>query len=117
MRIGDGFVINLFGFANVNDVRERVFATKHPGKMTFTAADDDWYVISWREDDHHLRRRSSRIDDCHGAFGVLDCKPRHGVEDYRYAAADVPGGLGARAYSRQSETPIARAPDSLCLMG
>lgn len=49
-----GFVINLFGFANVNDETvSEVFAHENTSGKTdlYTAADDDWYVISWREDD------------------------------------------------------------------
>lgn len=49
-----GFVINLFGFANVNDETvSEVFAHENTSGKTdlYTAADDDWYVISWREGD------------------------------------------------------------------
>lgn len=49
-----GFVINLFGFANVNDeTASEVFARENTSGKTdlYTAADDDWYVISWREGD------------------------------------------------------------------
>lgn len=49
-----GFVINLFGFANVNDETvSEVFAHENTSGKTdlYTAADDDWYVVSWREDD------------------------------------------------------------------
>lgn len=49
-----GFVINLFGFANVNDETvSEVFAHENTSDKTdlYTATDDDWYVISWREDD------------------------------------------------------------------
>ena len=114
-----GFVINLFGYVNINEetAHEMFVDADTSGKADlYTAEGDNWYVARGRYD--HLRKDDRHgFDDCHGAFGVLDCKPRHGVEDYRYAAADVSGGLDARAYSRQSETPIARAPDSICLMG
>ena len=49
-----GFVISLFGFANVNDETvSEVFAHENTSGKTdlYTAADDDWYVISWREGD------------------------------------------------------------------
>lgn len=49
-----GFVIGLSGFANVNDETvSEVFAHENTSDKTdlYTAADDDWYVISWREGD------------------------------------------------------------------
>ena len=49
-----GFVISLFGFANVNDETvSEVFAHENTSDKTdlYTSADDDWYVISWREGD------------------------------------------------------------------
>ena len=111
-------VINLFGYVNINDetAHEMFVDVDTSGKADlYTAEGDNWYVVSWCEDDTIIYEKTIVTDStiATAAFGVLDCKPRHGVEDYRHAAADVSGGLGARAYSRQSETPIARAPDLL----
>lgn len=60
-----GFVINLFGFANVNDETvSEVFAHENTsGKADlYTAADDDWYVISWREGDTIIYQKTIVTD-------------------------------------------------------
>lgn len=49
-----GFVINLFGFVNINDetVSEVLGQQSTSGKTDlYTATDDNWCVISWREGD------------------------------------------------------------------
>lgn len=60
-----GFVINLFGFANVNDETvSEVFAHENTSGKTdlYTAADDDWYVISWREGDTIIYQKTIVTD-------------------------------------------------------
>ena len=49
-----GFVINLFGYVNINDVtaHESFVDEDTSGKTDlYTAEGDNWYVVSWREDD------------------------------------------------------------------
>lgn len=49
-----GFVINLFGYVNINDetAHEMFVDADTSGKADlYTAEGDDWYVVSWREDD------------------------------------------------------------------
>lgn len=60
-----GFVISLFGFANVNDETvSEVFAHENTSGKTdfYTAADDDWYVISWREGDTIIYQKTIVTD-------------------------------------------------------
>lgn len=49
-----GFVINLFGFVNINDeTAHEMFIEKDTSGMAdlYTAEGDNWYVVSWREGD------------------------------------------------------------------
>ena len=49
-----GFVINLFGYVNINDetAHEMFVDADTSGKADlYTAEGDNWYVVSWREDD------------------------------------------------------------------
>ena len=49
-----GFVINLFGYVNINDETvSEVFGHQSTSGKTdlYTATDDNWYVVSWCEDD------------------------------------------------------------------
>lgn len=49
-----GFVIGLSGYVNVNDETvSEVFSHQSTSGKTdlYTATDDNWYVVSWREDD------------------------------------------------------------------
>lgn len=49
-----GFVINLFGYVNINDVtaHESFVDEDTSGKTDlYTAEGDNWYVVSWREGD------------------------------------------------------------------
>lgn len=49
-----GFVINLFGYVNINDetAHEMFVDEDTSGKADlYTAEGDNWYVVSWREDD------------------------------------------------------------------
>lgn len=49
-----GFVINLFGFVNINDetAHEMFIEKDTSGKADlYTAEGDNWYVVSWREGD------------------------------------------------------------------
>lgn len=49
-----GFVINLFGFVNINDetAHEMFIEKDASGKADlYTAEGDNWYVVSWREGD------------------------------------------------------------------
>ena len=49
-----GFVISLFGFANVNDeTAHEMFVDEDTSGKTdlYTAEGDNWYVVSWREGD------------------------------------------------------------------
>ena len=60
-----GFVISLSGFANVNDETvSEVFAHENTSGKTdlYTAADDDWYVISWREGDSIIYQKTIVTD-------------------------------------------------------
>ena len=49
-----GFVINLFGYVNINEetAHEMFVDADTSGKADlYTAEGDNWYVVSWREDD------------------------------------------------------------------
>jgi len=51
---GTGFVINLFGYVNINDetAHEMFVDVDTSGKADlYTAEGDNWYVVSWCEDD------------------------------------------------------------------
>lgn len=49
-----GFVINLFGYVNINDeIAHEMFVDEDTSGKTdlYTAEGDSWYVVSWREGD------------------------------------------------------------------